>query len=329
MSRVFVESEFAPLRRVVVARCEMRLPDPDFASAELLQAEAAILPEAERAIALQLLGRDHAEAMLDRQRAWEAEREALARELGEAGVEVLRPDLLTAAQKAAGGQAGWANAFVRDPWFTVGDTVIEGSLRFPHRRLEVLPSRALMRREVVPSTARYVAVPQPDIVPLDEDSDRAGPFLEGGDVLVLGRHVFVGQSGRASSATGVAFLAKLLAPLGYTVEAVRLKPTVLHLDCALGLVRDGLMVVCPSLFLDGVPARLAGWDRIEVSEAEAMTLATNGLPVSPDLYITDPAFRRIGEAVARRGVRVAYVDFAISRAFGGAFRCSTQALLRE
>ena len=58
MTRVFVESEFAPLRRVVVARCEMRLPDPDFASAELLQAEAAILPEAERAIALQI-GRAH------------------------------------------------------------------------------------------------------------------------------------------------------------------------------------------------------------------------------------------------------------------------------
>ena len=35
------------------------------------------------------------------------------------------------------------------------------------------------------------------------------------------------------------------------------------------------------------------------------------------------------EAVARHGIAVETVDFAISRAFGGAFRCSTQALLRE
>jgi len=316
VKRVFVESEFAPLRRVVVAACEMRLPDPDFAVPALLAAEAAILPEAERALALRLMGRDHAEAMPDRQRAWEAERAALCAVLERHRVEVLRPDPLTPAQKAAGGKAGWANAFVRDPWFTVGDTVVEGRLRFPHRRLEMLPSRGLMQREVVPSNAAFVAMPPPD-------------WLEGGDVLVLGRHVFVGQSGRASSPGGAAFLDRLLAPRGYTVEPVRLAPTVLHLDCALGLVREGLMVVCPSLLLDGVPARLSGWDRIEVSEAEAMGLATNGLPLSPELYVTDPAFRRIGAEIARRGIAVEYVDFRISRAFGGAFRCSTQALLRE
>jgi N-dimethylarginine dimethylaminohydrolase len=232
------------------------------------------------------------------------------------GVEVLRPDPLTAAQKAAGGKAGWANAFVRDPWFTVGGTVIEGRLRFPHRRLEMLPSRGLMQHEVLPSNATFVMVPAPE-------------FLEGGDVVVLGKHVFVGHSGRASSPGGARFLAGLLEPQGYTVEAVRLAPTVLHLDCALGLVREGLMTVCPSLFLDGVPRRLEGWERIEVSEDEAARLATNGLPVSPSLYITDPAFARIAEAIARHGIAVETIDFAISRAFGGAFRCSTQALLRE
>ena len=329
MGRIFVESEFAPLRRVVVAACEMRLSDPDFLPPELMQAEAAILPEAERALILQLLGRDHAEAMPERQRAWEAERQALCAVLARHGVEVLRPDPLTAAQKAAGGKAGWANAFVRDPWFTVGDTVIEGSLRLAHRRHEVLSSRGLMQREVLPAEARYVAVPQPDIVPPDRDGASGGPYLEGGDVLVLGRHVLVGQSGRASSPGGVAFLAKLLSPQGYVVEPVRLPPTILHLDCAVGLVREGLMVVCPSLFLDGLPAILRGWDRIEVSEADSMALATNGLPLSPDVYVTDPAFPRIAEAVARRGIAVETVDFRISRAFGGAFRCSTQALLRE
>jgi glycine amidinotransferase len=74
---------------------------------------------------------------------------------------------------------------------------------------------------------------------------------------------------------------------------------------------------------------LADWERIPVSEEEAMSLGTNGLPITPDVYVTDPAFHRIGDAVARHGIAVEYVEFSVSRGFGGAFRCSTQALRRE
>lgn len=172
-------------------------------------------------------------------------------------------------------------------------------------------------------------MPQPDLAPLETEEGGVGPFLEGGNVLVLGKHVFVGVSGRGSSPAGVDFLRKLLAPQGYAVEPVRLKPNFLHLDCALGLVREGRLVACPEAMPHGLPAVLRRWDRIEVSEDEAARLGTNGLPVSPEVYITDPAFRRIGDAIAGHGVHVEYVDFAISRGFGGAFRCSTQALWRE
>ena len=60
-----------------------------------------------------------------------------------------------------------------------------------------------------------------------------------------------------------------------------------------------------------------------------MNLGTNGRPISPDAYVSDPALRRIGEAIARHGVAVEYVEFSVSRAFGAAFRCPTQALWRE
>ncbi len=326
--RVFVASEFAPLRRVVLARSQMRLPDPDASSAEQFNQEVAILPDEARAVATQLLGRDHAEAMPERQRQWEAERDALAAVFAAHGVEVLYPRLLTRWEKAAGGKFGYSNSFVRDPWFTVGDVVIEGGLRFPHRRHEVLSSRDLLCREVLPAECTYVALPQPEIMPLDVDGGGAGPFLEGGDVLVLDRHVFVGNSGRGSSELGAAWLRKLMAPRGYRVETVRLKPNILHLDCALSLVREGLMVICEAALLEGVPHRLADWDRIVVTEEEAMALGANGLPITPDVYVTDPAFGRIAEAIARHGVQVVPVDFAISRSFGGAFRCSTQPLLR-
>jgi hypothetical protein len=126
--------------------------------------------------------------------------------------------ILTKWEKEAGGKNGFSNSYVRDPWFTVGNVVIEGSLRFSHRRKEVLPSRDIFRSEVYPATCRYVAAPQPEIVPLDINNGGPGPFLEGGDVLVHGRHVFVGTSGRASTALGAEWLSKLLAPDGYRVE---------------------------------------------------------------------------------------------------------------
>jgi glycine amidinotransferase len=240
----------------------------------------------------------------------------------------LRPRLLTSWEKEAGGPAGYVNAYVRDPWFTIGNFVIEGSLRFPNRRREVLASRPLLRAEVMDADCTYVAVPIPAVTPLEAEDEDSGPFLEGGDVLVLGRHVFVGSSGRASNAAGARWLAKLLQPEGYTVEVVALQPHFLHLDCVLGLLREGLMVIDDDALINGVPPRLANWDRITVSESEAMTLGTNGLPVSSDTYVADPAFKRIGDEIERHGISVVYVDFEISRGFGGAFRCSTQPLLR-
>jgi glycine amidinotransferase len=327
--RIFVESEFAPLRTVVLAQSQMRLPDADTGSKDQLNDELSIMPEEQRRVILQLLGKEHAIAMPERQIRWEAERDALRLVFEKHGVEVLRPRLLTKWEKEAGGKNGYSNSYVRDPWFTVGNVVIEGSLRFPHRRKEVLPSRDIFRNEVYPAMCRYVAVPQPEIVPLDVDNGGPGPFIEGGDVLVHGRHVFVGNSGRASTALGAEWLRKLLEPDGYTVEIVRLKPNFLHLDCAMGLVREGLVIVYEGALLDGLSRSLKDWVRIPVSEEDAMSLGTNGLPITPDVYVTDPAFRRVGDAVAKHGVAVEYVEFSISRAFGGSFRCSTQPLWRE
>jgi len=320
---IFVESEFAPLRTVVLAESQIaapqQLPDP---------AELAFLKPEFLALAPAMLGKDFADAFPERQRAWEGERAAFAAVLVKHGVEVLRPRRLMPAEIAAAAGRGYANFFARDPFFTIGGFVIEGSLRFPHRRDEVLPIRPVIYERVYSDDCIYVAAPRPEICDPGDKRLGPGPFIEGGDVLVLGKHVFVGDSGLASNGLGARWLKKLLAPHGYEVEVVRLKPDVLHLDCALGLVREGLMVVCPSAFVSGIPEKLGSWNRIEVTEEEARQLATNGLPLSPDVYVTDPDFRHIGDRIGEYGVQVEYIDFSISRAFGGAFRCSTQPLAR-
>jgi glycine amidinotransferase len=307
----------------------MRLPDEDAMSPEQREAEVAILPPEQRKILESLYGKEHADVFPERQRAWERERAQFATVLERYEVDVLRPRLLTRWEKAAAGPMGYSNSFVRDPWFTIGSFVIEGSLRFLHRRAEVLASRPIFQERVYPANCTYVSVPGPEIVPLDADSGGPGPFIEGGDVLIYDKRVFVGISGRASTQLGARWLEKLLAPHGYTIEVVPLRSNVLHLDCALGLVREGLLVACEELMPRGIPAVLRDWERIAATPDEAAALGTNGLPVSPDVYVTDPVFKRIGDEIAARGVHVEYVDFTISRSFGGAFRCSTQPLRRE
>ncbi|RRR48689.1 amidinotransferase [Mycolicibacter terrae] len=316
---VFVESEFAPLRTVVLAQSELALPE------HIPVSELAFLPPGESENVSG--GQDFGIAYPQRQRAWEQERENFAAVLRRYGVEVLRPRMLTAAEKSA--HDGYANFFVRDPFFTVGNVVIEGSVRFRHRRREIFPVRDIMLERVYPAACSYLAVPVPEITADDDATLGPGPFLEGGDVLVLGKHVFVGTSGLASNDLGARWFEKLLGAQGYTVEVVRLNRQILHLDCALGLIRDGLMVVCEEALLDGVPEPLASWDRISVSLPQAKELITNGLPISPDVYVTDPAFGGVGDQLERRGVTVEYVDFRVSRSLGGAFRCSTQPLLRR
>lgn len=322
---IYVESEFAPLRRVVLTESEFTFPakEMDQSDIEFLAAD-----DQKKFQFQDIQGKDHADAFPERQKRWESERENLKGVLERYGVEVLRPRKLTSSEKAQNKEFGYSNFFVRDPFFTVGNVVIEGSMRFLHRRQEVLPLREIFKQQVMPSECIYVAVPQPEIAEKNDTTLGSGPFLEGGDVLVLGKHVFVGSSGLASNKFGAEWIKKLLSPMGYTVEYVRLKPNILHLDCALGLVREGLMIVCESAFLDGIPEKLKHWDKILVTEKEASLLATNGLPINEKSYVLDPAFSNIGESLDQFGITVETVDFSISRSFGGSFRCSTQPLLR-
>jgi glycine amidinotransferase len=194
--RTFVESEFAPLRTVVLAQSE-------FAGSERLSRhdpELAFLDPQELDRLVAVRGKNHAEVFPERQAAWEVERENLAAVFTRNGLEVLRPRLLTEDEKADGQSNGCSNFFVRDPWFTVGGSVIEGSLRLRHRRREVLPSRPILFDRALSTAESYIAVPQPE---LDghAGSSGNGPYIEGGDVLVLDDHVFVGHSGLASEPT--------------------------------------------------------------------------------------------------------------------------------
>lgn len=56
---------------------------------------------------------------------------------------------------------------------------------------------------------------------------------------------------------------------------------------------------------------------------------TNGLPLNEEVYITDQAFTQLIPEIEKYGIKVETLDYHISRIFGGSFRCTTQALIRE
>ena len=79
--------------------------------------------------------------------------------------------------------------------------------------------------------------------------------LDGGDIVVFGKTVLVGQTNRSNPA-GVATLADLLSPFGYTVEAVPVRG-VLHLKSAATVVDDETLIVFSrAVDLTGLGARL-------------------------------------------------------------------------
>ncbi len=161
-------------------------------------------------------------------------------------------------------------------------------------------------------------------------------MLEGGDVIVLGKKIFVGNSlniATGSSEAGYLWLKSYLAPQGYEVERVRLSEDILHLDVALSVPCPGLIVVCPDAFVNGVPDFFDGWKRIEVSREETRYLAVNGLPLDRSHYIMgyNDSFdnRRIQSALEAEGIKVYRIFFGAHTEDGGSIRCSTHPLVRR
>lgn len=222
--------------------------------------------------------------------------------------------------------------YPRDPLLTVGDRFIETELLFPFRRRERFGIRRALDRRF--AQAKMARVSMPPLVPPPVYGRGTAPWgrgavLEGGDVLVLGRDILVGLSGNASNPEGVRWLAEYLGA-GYRVHGVRLSPHVLHLDCCLSIPKEGLAVVYPEAFPDGLPQCLRGWETVGVSAAEALEgFACNGLILDEKALILTAGVPRVADSLRAAGQEVMEVPFDAVTFFGGSLRCWHQALARE
>ena len=144
---------------------------------------------------------------------------------------------------------------------------------------------------------------------------RAPATLDGGDVLVLGNRVFVGQTPR-SSAAGITALGELLAPLGYSVEGVPVDGC-LHLKSAATAIGEGAVLANPE-WVD--PAALGAGLVIESDPSEPF--GANAVLVG-DTLIHPAEFPRTQERLAAAGFTVRPVAAGeLAKAEGGVTCCS-------
>ncbi len=126
--------------------------------------------------------------------------------------------------------------------------------------------------------------------------------LDGGDVLLVGRTLFVGRSTRTNMAA-VSALASAVSRFGYAVEPVPLAGA-LHLKTAVtALAPDLLLMNAAWLASDA----FAGWRRVLVDPVEPF--AANSLKIGAALFMQS-AHRRTAERVAAAGFSLDLLDIS-------------------
>jgi dimethylargininase len=137
--------------------------------------------------------------------------------------------------------------------------------------------------------------------------------LEGGDVVRIGRNLYVGASGR-SNAAGIEQLAQALAPFGYRVQGVAMRDC-LHLKSACTFIAPDILVVNPA-WVD--PRVFDARTLVEVAEGEAF--AANTLTVQ-GVTLLSAAFPRTERRLNDAGVTTRALDVSELQKAEAALTC--------
>jgi dimethylargininase len=144
---------------------------------------------------------------------------------------------------------------------------------------------------------------------------RAPATLDGGDVLCIGKTVYVGLSLRTNAA-GLEQLRKMLEPHGYSVRGVPVGRC-LHLKSAVTAVAGDKVLLNPA-FLDGRHFR-----PLEIIEVDAREpYGANALLVG-DQVVCSSSYPRTHQRLLKRGLSVRLLDYSeLNKAEGELTCCS-------
>jgi dimethylargininase len=174
--------------------------------------------------------------------------------------------------------------FVEDPAIVLDEVAIISNMGAPSRRPEASSLANVLSRY---RPLRFLAAPA---------------TLDGGDVLRVGRSLFVGLS-RRTNREGIDQLRKLVEPYAYHVQAVEVR-SCLHLKSACSYVGHDTILVNRS-WIDVEP--LSGFELLDVSEEELA--AANALLLN-DVVIMPASFPETRALLEERGFRVRPIDLS-------------------
>ena len=242
------------------------------------------------------------------------ESDAVAKDLKEKEVKIVRlnPEVLDVAELQYMKEIQQGNNFLfpKDAVIVIGNNVIECAQRVPMRDKE----RFIIRRIFKPllkedPSIRYIAVPIPSPTFAEK-----GLYLEGSDVLVDGKNIYVGHSGRGTSSSGIMWLQAALG-VNYKVYTININGFV-HLNSVLTLIRPGLGVKVSSAITEELPKPLQNWEFIDVSPEDAKKYAASILVAGPNKVYVDERFENLITELRNRSVDVTSVPFEEIAEFG-------------
>jgi N-dimethylarginine dimethylaminohydrolase len=201
----------------------------------------------------------------------------------------------------------------RDVGFVVDDVFVVSRFVAPSRMRETVGLRRLLRRMA-------------KVAWLDTG------FIEGGDVMLHDGAVLVGMS-EASNEQGVEALAYALETHGINRKVIPIhfsQRGVVHLDCKLMIVDEGLAVIHrEGLSAESLKLLEGSLDLIPATTEEARAVRVNMLPIGDKRVIMAKGGDRIANELSRRGMRPIEVDYDEVSKVGGSLRCTSLPLLRD
>ncbi|MFC7370243.1 dimethylarginine dimethylaminohydrolase family protein [Fictibacillus iocasae] len=199
--------------------------------------------------------------------------------------------------------------FTRDIGFTLGSTIFISEMESEIRRGEEQVFKSWLEKQQV------------------KLYDLKGQPIEGGDVIIDGRTIYVGISNRTTK-EAIDNLQTVLPD--YEVIPVPFTEKYLHLDCVFNILSPSEALIFPgALERKEYKMFTSRFDCIEVTEEEQFTLGTNVLSIGDKKVFSLPVNKNVNSELRKRGYEVIEVDISEIIKSGGSFRCCTLPILRD
>ncbi len=221
--------------------------------------------------------------------------------------------------------------FARDIAFVIDDFLIEANL---------LPNR---EEELKAIDTIWNIIPRSKHIKLPEHC-----HIEGGDVMLVNNHIFIGTYSGANYADFITartnrhaveaikelFPTKIVKTFELKKSNTNAEENALHLDCCFNPLGKGKAIIHKNGFLVESEynwlVNFFGEENVfQISKEEMSQMYSNVFSISEDVIISEKGFTRLNTWLKNQGFTVEEVPYAQIAKQGGLLRCTTMPLLRD